>query len=316
MKLSKLKTAIAALSVLGLLWLDHAVAAPPEKIAVTSANPDSALQGEALDVVIGGSGFGLGATVKYLVTGTKDDSQISVLSVTYDATDGTLTTSIQVHGDASVADYDIEVQAASGRRGKGTTLFKVQANNNAGGQNNLLTISCDELFGFAPGTCIAEGSSDPCMFEQPIDNDRAWQMTQDCDTHEMLIVDPDYPFLNGANFRLNLIAPWEGYAAIATTLGSSRISGFHIVVADPAVANGCGGLSTAQSAVYFDPDLQPTSGAPRGAVGQNIVEARNGARFCYGIEFVGSDPVISAPYKGTGADGNHIMANSYERVGI
>ena len=97
------------------------------KVTVESANPNSAVQGEEKDVLISGSGFGHGAKVKYLVTGTKDDSQIEVLSVEYIDATGELRSRIKVKGSAEVIDYDIEVQSISGRKGKGTTLFKVNS---------------------------------------------------------------------------------------------------------------------------------------------------------------------------------------------
>lgn len=312
-----LNTRLFAVIALGLLATQMALAAPPVKIQVTNASPDSALQGETLDVVVSGSGFGPGATVRYLVGGTKDDSQINVNSVAYNA-DGTLTTNIQIAAGALVSDYDIEVQSLSGRRGKGTTLFAVLFNeNNAGGRNNPDTISCDELFGFPELTCTAKGTLDPCMFKKPIDSERSWVMMQDCDTRAMLVVSGDEPFLSGDGFELNLVAPWSGeYAGVSNVQGASRIAGFRVRVGDPAVANGCGGIGTVQAAVHFDPDLPPQSGAPRGSVNQITVETSNGARFCYGIDFFGSNPVIAAPYKGTHADRNRILANSYERVGI
>ena len=114
----------------GLLCLNAALAAPPTKVTVTNADPNSALQGDALDVVISGTGFDVGSKVKFLVTGTKDNTQINVGIVVLNP-DGTLTASIQVLGTASAIDYDIEVRASSGRRGKGTTLFKVSQNGDA-----------------------------------------------------------------------------------------------------------------------------------------------------------------------------------------
>jgi len=303
---------------LGLLWLNLTHAAPPVKVTVTSANPNSALQGEALDVVISGSGFGHGATVKYLVSGTNDESQINVMSVSYNEADETLTTTIQVGGVAEISDYDIEVRNTSNRRGKGTTLFSVLANdNNGGGQNNLPQISCDELFGFAPGTCTVEGTSDPCMFEENLD-ERGHTMLQHCDTRAMLVVgSSQYQFVFGGGYRLNLVTPWSGdYAGITNAQGAARITDFHIVVASTAVANGCAAVGTAQAAVYFDPDLVPVPAAPRGAVVDITVETTGGARFCNGIEFVGSDPIITHPYKETHTIGNHLLADSYERAGI
>jgi len=111
-----------------LIVLSQAVGAKgkPTKVEVTAANPSVAAQGEEKDIYISGAGFGHGSTVKYLVTGTTDDTQIDVLSTEYIESTGELKTRVKVKDAAIVIDYDIEVQAASGRKGKGTTLFKVQ----------------------------------------------------------------------------------------------------------------------------------------------------------------------------------------------
>ena len=310
----QLKSAIATVLILSMLTLSLAHAAPPPK--VLSANPNFALQGETLNVDIGGSNLEKVVMVRFLVTGTDDASQISVGAVSHNE-DGTLTASVQVEGEALVSEYDIEAVETNGRRGKGTTLFSVLSNDNGGGQNNLPQISCDELFGFTTGTCTAEGTSDPCMFEETLD-EAGHVMLQHCDTRDMLIVgSPQYKFLNGGGYRLNLVAPWSGaYAGITNTQGASRIDSFHVRVADPAVASGCGGAGTVQVAVYFDPDLPPVSSVPRSASSFHTVEALGGARFCNGIELVGSDPIITHPYKETHTIGNHVMANSYERAGI
>ena len=135
MNIRKLIPPSILILVVALLCLNVAFAAPPEKVKVTGADPNSALQGAALDVDISGSGFDVGSTVKFLVTGSKDASQISVGAIVLN-NDGTLTASIQVLNGATVTDYDIEVQASSGRRGKGTTLFKVQSSGNGGGNVN------------------------------------------------------------------------------------------------------------------------------------------------------------------------------------
>ena len=313
----QLKIAALTLLALNLLWFGLAFAAPPEKVTVTKANPNSALQGEALNVVISGSGFGHGSTVSYLVSGTNDDSQITVLSVTYNEADDTLTTAVQVEDAALISDYDIEVRNASNRRGKGTTLFSVHFNSNGGGQSNPDTTTCDALFGFAPGTCTAEGSTDDCVLLQDFNEERAWKMTQNCDTRAMLVVSSVDPMFFGQGFRLNLVAPWSGeFAGITNSRGASRIGGIHIVVDDPNVAAGCGAAGKVQAAVSFDPDLEPRSGAPRGSVGEIVVETRNGARFCNAIEYVGSNPYIGNPYKSVHVASSHIVANSYEAVGI
>ena len=114
-----------ALLAASLLCLNAALAAPPTKVMVTSADPNNAEQGEELDVDVFGSGFDQGSSVKYLVTGTKDDTQIDILNVEF-ISPGQLKTRVKVKGNAFVIDYDIEVRTSGGRRGKGTTLFKVK----------------------------------------------------------------------------------------------------------------------------------------------------------------------------------------------
>lgn len=106
-------------------------AAPPSgggggKVSVTEANPPEATQGQELDVTITGSGFDSGSSVSYLVTGTTDASQVEVLSVQY-ISSTQLKTRIRPKENALTTDYDIEVRISTGRKGKGTTLFRVKA---------------------------------------------------------------------------------------------------------------------------------------------------------------------------------------------
>ena len=141
--------------VVGFFWIEtHA--AKPEKVEVTAANPNAALQGEALDVVISGSGFGHGSTVRFLVTGTRDDTQIGVGSVDYDEVSGALVASIQVDDAAQVVDYDIEVRTSSGRRGKGTTLFRVRHRDGGGSDHAECIVFTGDLE-TVPGFELLEG---------------------------------------------------------------------------------------------------------------------------------------------------------------
>ena len=103
------------------------------KISVTAASPGEALQGEELDVIVSGSGFDEGTTTTYLVTGTSDDTQIDVISTEY-VNANQLKTRIRVKDGATVVDYDIQATNSRGRRGKGTTLFRVQQTGGGGGQ--------------------------------------------------------------------------------------------------------------------------------------------------------------------------------------
>jgi hypothetical protein len=95
------------------------------KVSVTAANPSDAFQGEELDVIVSGSGFDAGSQVSYLVTGTTDASQVEVLSVEF-ISSSELKTRIRPKDAALPTEYDIQVQTSSGRKGKGTTLFRVK----------------------------------------------------------------------------------------------------------------------------------------------------------------------------------------------
>jgi hypothetical protein len=113
--------------VFGLLMLGPVDAAWAQQIKVTSAEPPTALQGTvALDVAIGGSGFDNGSTVRFLVTGTEDDDEIEVTSVSY-VSPKKLVARINVAAGATPGQFDIEVKTSTDRKGKGTTLFSVLA---------------------------------------------------------------------------------------------------------------------------------------------------------------------------------------------
>jgi hypothetical protein len=97
------------------------------EVTVTSVTPSSALQGTvSLDVEIAGSGFDSSAQVDFLVTGTTNPGGITVKKVVARGSKKLIAT-IDVAEDAIATDFDIEVTLSGGRKGKGITLFKVQA---------------------------------------------------------------------------------------------------------------------------------------------------------------------------------------------
>jgi hypothetical protein len=119
------KIAIACLS-LTVLGVAPAGAAPPQ-IKVTAATPASAEQGTiALDVVVSGSGFDKSAKVQFFVSGTTNPGGIIVRNVKFNSSSELITT-IDVADTAELASFDIQVTLSSGRKGKGTTLFRVAA---------------------------------------------------------------------------------------------------------------------------------------------------------------------------------------------
>lgn len=129
---------VAVIAVLTLTLSSILAAAPPSggggggpnKVSVINADPSEATQGQELDVIVTGSGFDSGSQVSYLVTGTTDGSQVDVLSVQY-ISSTELRTRIRPKDAAPATDYDIEVRTLSGRKGKGTTLFRVKLAENA-----------------------------------------------------------------------------------------------------------------------------------------------------------------------------------------
>ncbi len=81
-----MKTYIKQMSVLFLalaasLFLLDAHAGKPAKVTVESAFPASTEQGYLIDVEISGTGFDAGSTARFLVTDTRDDTQIDVQEV-------------------------------------------------------------------------------------------------------------------------------------------------------------------------------------------------------------------------------------------
>jgi hypothetical protein len=118
--------AILALAVLALTPMGAAWA----QVKVTAADPASTTQGTvSLDVTVSGSGFNSTAKARFLVAGTTDTGGVTVTNVVVHGSNKLVAT-IDVADTASVSKFDIEVTLSSGRKGKGTTLFSVQAKTN------------------------------------------------------------------------------------------------------------------------------------------------------------------------------------------
>ena len=95
-----------------------------QKISVKVATPNQGAQETVdLDVVIDGTGFGLGAQAKFVLSGTDNPDGIRVKN-TRVVSNTQLVATIDIDATASLALFDIKV-AVSGRSGKGTDLFQV-----------------------------------------------------------------------------------------------------------------------------------------------------------------------------------------------
>lgn len=100
-------------------------AAPP--VRVSAADPNSAPQATLdLDVTVSGSGFDSSAAVDFFVTGTANPGGVTVKKVTVLGSKK-LVARIDVADAAVIADFDIHVKLSGGRKGKGTSLFRVTA---------------------------------------------------------------------------------------------------------------------------------------------------------------------------------------------
>jgi hypothetical protein len=141
-----MKTRLIGISIfwLGMLFAASALAGKPgsNPVIVTGIDPSSADQGQKLTVKVVGSGFEDGASIRFLVKGSTDDTQISAgparfipADPEWDGTDwegsDSLESTIEVQPQALVTDYEVEVSASKGRKGKGTTFFFTVKSNQA-----------------------------------------------------------------------------------------------------------------------------------------------------------------------------------------
>ncbi len=119
------------LALFAFLWSGNATPLLAQKIQVTSANPNSAAQGTTnLNVTVAGSGFKIGASATWYVSGTTNPGGVTVNSTAV-ISSSQLTANITVSGTAFVGSFDIVVRNSDGRTGKGTGLFAVTQNGNS-----------------------------------------------------------------------------------------------------------------------------------------------------------------------------------------
>jgi hypothetical protein len=130
-----------------LLFPDSAFGAKPIKVVVNETEPSNALQGQNLDVTIIGTGFDDGSSVRFL-DATGDDAQVEVIGeiqlIKEIGKPDKLVTPVHVLNAAPDVYYDVEVRASSGRRGKGTDLFKVNVWDGSTNRNETGTTECND----------------------------------------------------------------------------------------------------------------------------------------------------------------------------
>jgi hypothetical protein len=118
----------ALLITLILTWIALATAAPAEsQIAVTAANPNTTTQGTVnLNVTISGKGFKRGAAASFFLSGSNEFAGVIVNSTAF-VSSSQVVANITVYDEAKVANFDIQVENADGRTGKGIELFSITA---------------------------------------------------------------------------------------------------------------------------------------------------------------------------------------------
>jgi hypothetical protein len=153
-----------------LLWVDNASGAKPtEDVIVDAFDPGSALQGQNLDLTISGSGFDDGSTVRLLIPATEkdpeDDTQVEVIGeILFIKGKGKaerLIVPIHVLNAAPDVNYEVEV-TTSGRRGKGTDLFKVELNTTSENRSETGTNECNDGID-NDGDDKIDGEDDDCF---------------------------------------------------------------------------------------------------------------------------------------------------------
>jgi hypothetical protein len=93
-------------------------------VVVSSAVPDTGVQGTTLDVTISGSGFTSDMEVTWELDGVADPSQVRTNKTTY-VSSKKLVANITIAGGATTDQWDIRVMSRGGKGGIGIELFKV-----------------------------------------------------------------------------------------------------------------------------------------------------------------------------------------------
>src|SRR5258706_10909419 len=119
---------------LSIMTMALAVPLAAQTVSVTAANPNAAAQGTLnLNVTISGKGFKNGASSSFLVSGTTNPGGIVVHSTSF-VNSTTLVANIDVSDTATVSQFDVAINNADGRSGKGSDLFSVLAKSNNAAQ--------------------------------------------------------------------------------------------------------------------------------------------------------------------------------------
>ena len=104
---------------------DHAVfAGAPGTPTVTRTSPDSAKQGQTVDVHVIGTGFSAGAVATWQLHGIANPAKVKTNSTNV-LSSTELVANITIADTADVAEWDVQVALVGGKKGIGSELFKV-----------------------------------------------------------------------------------------------------------------------------------------------------------------------------------------------
>jgi len=148
-----------------------------QKVRVTEAVPfESEEDVTYLAVEISGGGFDEESEATFFVAGSLTNKGGVTIKSTVLINSKKVRAIINIPLGASLGDYDIEVTASRGRRGKGNTLFRVLEKGTGGGNANDLgsNISMDCLLGDSSSgdtikTIKKDGGDEPGWYEDAVD---------------------------------------------------------------------------------------------------------------------------------------------------
>jgi hypothetical protein len=147
--------------ILTVIFLLGAGMAEAQKVRVTEAVPSESEEDVThLVVEISGGGFDAESEATFLVANSTNDKGGITVHSTGLINSKKVIADITIPLGATLGDYDIEVTASRGRRGKGNTLFHVLQKSH-GGDNNAKTFPVKVTFDDADGDTIrSDGNAD------------------------------------------------------------------------------------------------------------------------------------------------------------
>ena len=208
-------------------WCGSASSLVAQSIQVTSANPNSAAEGTiSLNVVVTGSGYKKGAKAIWYQSGTTNPGDVTVNSTAFNSS-SQLTANITVSTAGFTGSYDIVVQNADSRTGKGTGLFSVISNGASSGcggynvtsiLNNTDTNNAPFQYqsdGLGPYTTYGKPKGGKDSVSSIIQGSCSWDLDTTNSTSRGIVVTLAYP--DATNPPPPFVGPQEIHGVFHTT---------------------------------------------------------------------------------------------------